>query len=477
MPTEIKVHPKDEKPVQGAEGEAIQPDADNVLPFEVKGEADLQRLFEENPKIRDEFDWDGDPDAIKKFLAKYGDPAAKPAEDTPANRETEEDFLAPDKPVEKKPDVQPKPETAAQPPASDPKLQAQFDEIKGQLTAVLKEVEEVKKGAPVKAKEQISAEIKEIDLSNLTDLPEDVDLFTEDGQNQAKQRIKALTQALRQVTDVAKAFKQKFSEIDGLKGEVSTVKTEMAGVKDQVKEREGESAGEKQAEAEFKTIDEMVKAHKDIFGEKVRPIREIEDEYVDSIQEMLAKVAKSEAKALDENGRFTPEAKRVLELARGATDKAKRFQARCKEMEVGLPEDVGILDTVYEIRQIQRELSHKDSTGKTIKSTPYKLAVENYLGRNKDKFVAKERLESRNAHERAVENRKRFAPTSRPSAPAEEPDEVTNLPPEEMQRILETEPKKLTKQERQTRFKALLYVGTPVVDARYAAGLDDETLE
>lgn len=454
-----QVQAKDGSPAKGKE--AI--DEATELPFDIKAEADLERLFDEHPQYLEEFNKDP-----KLFIEKYGDNPEKKKEKSVSHEtqppEEPENWLEEEKPEG------PKAKKPEEKPAVDPQIEKSLKETNEKLLTALREIEELKKGSTKEDKKKIESELKGIDLTALTDLPEDVDFVTEEGQAQAKNQFKSLTKALKEVAAVAESYKAKLSEIESIKTDVGSVKNEVETVKTKTKENELKQESDDNVVSEFKTLDALVSSNKDIFGEKVRPVKAIEDDYLEGIKGMLEKVAGSKAQVVVD-GRFSKEALTVLELYNGTTEKAKRFQAKCKELDVGLPEDIDVLNKVYEIRGIRTELSAKDAAGNIINMPDYERAVENYKGRHIGEFRVKDRVENRTSHEKALANRRKNAPETKPgAAPGEE--EISNMPADEVTRILSKTPKERTAQERELAFRILTFTGTSERDARELSGLD-----
>jgi len=468
MAPETQVQPKDAAQV---EGEVVE--TTDSLPFEIRQREDLMRLFEEHPRFREEFDWETDPEgALKGFVEKYGEGPTEPEPETPAAEAgaEEEDFLAPEKGEE--PAEPTKPAEPQQPAdkGPEPETAKTLKEMKDRLDSALGEIEQLKKGDTKEGKKAVEEKIDNIDLSGLDSLSEDLDLITDEGQAQAKKIINQLAKGLQSVQKVANSYRDKLESLEGAQAPNEDIEQ----IKSDVNSLKSKEQHEVALSQEFKLIDQMVQQNRTVFGEQVRPIKEIETDYLKAINGMLHDVAGSKANITNERGQFTPEALRVLELANGTTEKAKRFQAKCKEQGIGLPEDLEALQTVYEIRKIRDELSQRDNAGNIIRPADYTRAAENYIGRNLAKFRSKDQSRARTAHERATQNRSRFAPESRPGAPAEKQDDLNNISADELQRLLKTEPKDLSAKDRQKRFEILVATGTPEKDARYAAGLDEE---
>ena len=456
MSTEVQI--QDEKKA------TVEADA---LPFEVKGEKDLMRLFDEHPKFREEFD--ADP---KVFLEKYGDSEERePKTETEGkNADAEDDFLADDNSGKgNKPEEKP-PETVAA--TIEPQIETKLTELTDQLKAAQDKIAELEKSTSRNDDKKIKSELKKANLPKLEDFDVDNDwTLTEEGQEKAKKHIQALTKALNDTRKYADAYEEMSSELKKLREDMGSVRSKVDTVDNKVKETENKDTAEDHIVSEFALIDAMVKINKDVFGEKVRPVKAIEDDYLENLGKMLKEVAKSDA-PITVNGSYSKEALRCLELYKGDSDKAKRFKARCKELDIDLPEDMDVLNKVYEVRGIRNnELSAKDEAGKTIKIPEYDLALQTYKGRHVNEFRIKERAEVKSAHERAIINRKSFAPETKAGAIPGEGD-ISQIPPEEMTRIGKILPKNRTKEERQMAYKILKYIGASDAEARHESGLD-----
>jgi len=82
--------------VKDTEEANLEAKEENFLPFEVKGEEDLMRLFNEHPKYLEEFNRIG----AKQFIEKYREKPEEEGESGNKETDKEEDFFAPDQPIE-----------------------------------------------------------------------------------------------------------------------------------------------------------------------------------------------------------------------------------------------------------------------------------------------------------------------------------------------------------------------------------------
>jgi len=424
---------------------------ETTLPIDIKSEEDLERLFDEHPKYLDEYKKIGSKDFQEKYASSKKEEVVDAEEENWLEDEVEDPKEKKEEPVK----VDPK-------PADD--IDKKLTETNEKLEAAITELAELKKGKSVEEKKEIDDNLKKIDLSNLTDLPEDIDLLTEEGQNAAKKQFKSMAKALKDVTELLSGTQDRLAEIDEVKEEVGGIKTE-------AQEREAETAAGDAVVNEFSAIDKVVKANKEVFGGDARPVKDIEDDYLGGIKDLLEKVVKTKSPAFNANGSFTSDAKKVVALYTGNTEKSKKFRAKCESLEVGLPEDIEVLMTVYEVRGIQSELSASDESGKLIKAATYEQAVDTYKGRNLGKFQVQNRVEKRSAREKAVTNRKQFAPETKTGAATADED-ISTMPAEEVDRILDKPKKDLTPEEQQKKYTILTkYANKPENEAKYLSGL------
>jgi len=449
----MTVQVKDEK---AASGYAEVQEKDMELPFEINGQEDVERLLDKNPQYRDEFL--RDPNVflarLQEAVGNQGDEDPAPKAEKPvkgwkpeAEVIEEEDWLAEESAEPKKEEPTIAPELTA--------VRQENDAMKAKIQALETQITSVNQALAAKGDKKVEATTP-IKLPDLPTLPDDLDILTEEGQAQFKLFLKANNDRHAKLEEILlkqqDELSQKSRDLEEVNRVVRETKTHI--------DRRVEVDQRTTAEAdEFARIDNMVKANTDIFGEVKRSTRDIEDDYLNTVREMM-RVAGSKSDLYEAPGSnvLSRDAQAVLALYSGDSDKAKKFRSRCQAEEIGFPADMDALTKAYEIRNIIAVASPKDKEGRTISVLPYETALEIYKGRNISKFRVQDRVESHAARDRALERRRNAPAESKPSSGSADVD-TAKMSAQTVLAIAKKEPKSRTKDEKELLAKALRYKG------------------
>lgn len=355
----------------------------NDKEFEFKTAKDMEKFFDENPKLRDEFLQDSNA-----FIDKY----KKQAESA-----VEEDEEKAEKAEEKESEKKEKEEIDGQKVFEEKitafekdigNLSNENKELKNQIKELMAKKEETK--LPPKEEKKI----EKIIIPVVPEIP-DEDLISEEGQQKYKAYIKAVkaqNEALvKKIEMIENGFKEHEERIESISEKAESI---------EFKDKKSDLISD-----EFDEIDKMRKANKLVFGEDFgRKTKAIEDDYIAFIEE-LGKTAGIKESLYKADGTFSDAHIKALDLYYDEkSERGKELRSKCEKIK--LPEDIGILEKIYEIRNLRNAESPKDGNGNITWNMPYNTAADLYKARNPKVFEQKkldEKIEAQKAKERAKE--------------------------------------------------------------------------
>lgn len=265
-----------------------------------------------------------------------------------------------------------------------PELEGKLRELEGAKKALEDALNESRQKSEEALKAPLPEEI------TLDDLGDDIDLLDTENQKKVLKNLKALPKLVG-------AFKTVAQQLKEAKAAAAQAQADAKLANTTVSERG-------QRENELDEIDAIRRENRELFSE--RPIKEIEDDF-HAFMTGLAKAIGFKGK-VEENGVFAPEVQQAY--TKYHTDKDMKAKAEAEGL--ALPKDFDDLVLVHKLRTIKnsnREVEVKDGK-EVIRPWNYRKALE-YLDKSTVKPDPKleQARSKREAEERAVENRKKFA--------------------------------------------------------------------
>jgi len=295
-------------------------------------------------------------------------------------------------------------------------LNKAINAAKSENLSLKKELEEYKK-----KKDAAPQETFKLSDIEIPELGEDDDILEEEGQKKFKKILNAVPLLAKDRKVLADRNQQLEAEIKELKGNIEKVDKTHA-------EMEADTAQQEAIANELKEIDSVRKrpVFKDVFGEFTRPTKAIEDDYIAFVENLAVENGIEEPKDL--RGRYKQE---VMNLVNKYLDEKSEEGKKLREtLKVKMPEDYGVLDTIYSIRNLR----YRDVGGQSVPVLPYEdatrlfMADENRLAEMKRK-ATKTALETK---QRALDNRKGFAKETQPGAGSQQEMNISQAAAEQL---------------------------------------------
>jgi len=465
MKTEVQ--PKDRSQVMNGNGNKNAGEPQEEV-FSITSETtneELQEILTNRPEVRDEYLEIGHDAFVEKYSKE------KDGEDSEDGKNA--------KPKENEED--PKPEESALPPELRrteeelneirdtvvPGLKSEISQAQKDNEALRSEIEAMKqeKKKPAEKKKE---KLPEINIPEIT-IPElsGVDMFTEEGQ---KQVLDGFSSMKKQFSDTVGALKQLKEQNSVLHERLEDLRTVAGETRETVEETRTQFDKNKMAAdvqkriaEEIKSIDELRQSEsgKAVFGDFSRDTRTIENDYI-KFAKTLAETAKIDgpAERSDGSGRWVEPLERAI--AQYHDPKSAIGEELRKSCPVKPPEDMEVLDIIYDLREFRNSIFERDSQGKVVPIS-YERALRSYSAEHPEIAqritIAKEKA-NRDKVGKAIEKRNSYAqeaPVKSEQATAMEPEAEAA----EVKRILEKTNPERTKEEREYARKYLSTLPQP----------------
>lgn len=362
---------------------------------------ELEKAFEKNSELREEFIHDE-----KGFIEKHT--KGKPKEDSPKKESVEKDEIVETKKVDINAfevdedllgtyakDRTPenavmealkgnaeKDRTINRNKVKVQELQDDLDVAKNETSVLRQQIEESKKKP---------AKVEKVEIANIEipELPDDVDMFTEEGQKVYKDHLKAVRKSNESLKEQVKSIA---SSVNNFDEEMTSVKNDVIVEKENV-------ARTKALRTEYTQIDEL--------GITSRPAKEIEADYVD-FMETLHKIVGSKNPLYNQNGGFSKEVSDALVLysepEKQQSDKGNELRVHLARLGRTLPNDFDGLTKIYQIRDLRNK--YRDSTGNFMS---YEVAQKLYEVDTVGDKIIKAKSDINAKKQKALNNRKEYA--------------------------------------------------------------------